>query len=212
MKFLVLTDLHQKTENIPWINGLVDRYSPDAVLYLGDITDLGTAQQAKEIISQFKGKVYAVPGNCDTPDTPEAISGTAVDMHGKSATVGGYYIAGLGGGNTSPFNSPVEYTEEQIDSMLRPISRPGMVLMTHAPAYDTMDHIPNGTPVGSTAIRKIIDEFHPIVALSGHIHEDFGMRKVGSTVCINPGPAMDKRAAMITLDGTKVDVEMIGPE
>ena len=41
MKFLVLTDLHQKTENIPWINSLVDEYSPDALLYLGDITDMG---------------------------------------------------------------------------------------------------------------------------------------------------------------------------
>ena len=46
MKFLVITDLHQKTENIPWINGLVDEYGPEAILCLGDVTDMGTGDQA----------------------------------------------------------------------------------------------------------------------------------------------------------------------
>ncbi len=211
MKLLVLTDLHQKTNMVPWINDLIDTERPDAVLCLGDITDLGTTEDAVSIISSIHGKKYVLPGNCDTWDVPRAVSGIAVDMHGRSAEILGHYIAGLGGGTVSPFNSPFELTENEIDSGLRPISKKGMILMTHAPAFDTFDHIPNGTPVGSRAIRKILEEFEPILAVSGHIHEDIGIKTVGRTVCVNPGPAMDGRAAVIEIEGSDVKARLIGP-
>ena len=211
MKFLVITDLHQKTENIPWINSLVDEYEPEAILCLGDVTDMGTGDQAAEILSRINCRVYCLPGNCDARDLPEKISRVATDMHGKSAEVGGVYIAGLGGSNITIFNTPFELTEEEIDSALRPISRPGMVLMTHAPSYDIFDHIPNGTPVGSPAIRKIVEEFKPVLALSGHIHEDFGVEKIGDTVFCNPGPAKDRYAAVVDIVEGGVTVKMIEP-
>ncbi len=211
MKLLVLTDLHQKTNMIPWINDLIDTERPDAVLCLGDVTDLGTTEDAVSIISSIHGKKYVLPGNCDTWDVPQAISSIAVNMHGRSTEILGYYMAGLGGGTISPFNSPFELTENEIDSGLRPISKKGMILMTHAPAFDTLDHIPNGTPVGSHAIRKIIDEFEPILAVSGHIHEDIGIKKIGKTMCVNPGPAMDGRAAVIEIENSDVKARLIGP-
>ncbi len=211
MKFLVITDLHQKTENIPWINGLVDEYEPEAILCLGDVTDMGTGDQAADIISKINCRVYCLPGNCDARDLPEKISRVATDMHGRSAEIGGVYIAGLGGSNITIFDTPFELTEEEIDAKLRPISRPGMVLMTHAPSYDIFDHIPNGTPVGSPAIRKIVEEFKPVLALSGHIHEDFGVEKIGDTVFCNPGPAKDRYAAVVDIVEGNVTVKMIEP-
>ncbi len=211
MKLLVLTDLHQKTNMIPWINDLIDTERPDAVLCLGDVTDLGTTEDAVSIISSIHGKKYVLPGNCDTWDVPQAISSIAVNMHGRSTEILGHYMAGLGGGTISPFNSPFELTENEIDSGLRPISKKGMILMTHAPAFDTLDHIPNGTPVGSHAIRKIIDDFEPILAVSGHIHEDIGIKKIGKTICVNPGPAMDGRAAVIEIENSDVKARLIGP-
>lgn len=211
MKLLVLTDLHQKTNMIPWINDLIDTEKPDAVLCLGDITDLGTTEDAVSILASVHGNKYVLPGNCDTWDVPKAISSVATDMHGKAMDLLGHYIAGLGGGTVSPFNSPFELSENEIDSLLRPISKKGMILMTHAPAFDTLDHIPNGTPVGSHAIRKIIDDFEPILAVSGHIHEDIGIKTIGRTVCVNPGPAMDGRAAVIDVTGAEVKARLIGP-
>lgn len=209
MKLLVFTDLHQKTERIPWINGLVESEKPDAVLCLGDITNLGTTEEAVSIISQISGEKYVLPGNCDTWDVPKAISGIAHDMHGKSAEICGRYVVGLGGGTISPFNSPFELTEDEIASTLDPLARPNMILMTHAPGYDTFDHIPNGTPVGSRAIRRIIDLYEPILAVSGHIHEDIGIKNVGKTMCLNPGPAMDGHAAIVRIKGGTVDAELL---
>lgn len=211
MKFLVITDLHQKASNIPWINDLTEKEKADAVLFLGDVTDMGTSDEAAEIVSSLKGKVYCLPGNCDPPDLPEKISRVAVDMHGKTVRVGDYDLVGLGGSNITIFGTPFELTEEEIDAKLRPVSKKRMILMTHAPAYGTLDHIPDGTSVGSPAIRKIVEDFRPIAALSGHIHEDIGAKYIDGTLFVNPGPARDGNAAVLTVDEGKASVRFIGP-
>ena len=36
-------------------------------------------------------------------------------------------------------------------------------------------------------MRAAIDEYQPVVGLHGHIHEAEGVKRIGSTVCINPG-------------------------
>jgi len=41
--------------------------------------------------------------------------------------------------------------------------------------------------VGSTAVRQLIEEFQPLLALHGHIHESRGINRIGRTVVINPG-------------------------
>ena len=42
-------------------------------------------------------------------------------------------------------------------------------------------------PVGSTAVRDVIDEFQPLLALHGHIHESRGEARLGRTLAINSG-------------------------
>jgi Icc-related predicted phosphoesterase len=42
-------------------------------------------------------------------------------------------------------------------------------------------------PVGSHAVRQIIEEYQPLLTLHGHIHESRGATTIGRTVCINPG-------------------------
>jgi len=211
MKFLVLTDLHQKASNLSWINRLIAERHPDAVLFLGDVTDMGTGEDAAEILSSINAEVYVLPGNCDPRDMPAKIADVAVDMHGKAAKLGPYDLVGLGGSNKTIFDTPFELSEEEIDAKLRPLARKGMILMTHAPAYGTFDHIPNGTSVGSPAILKIVQEFRPLVALSGHIHEDIGARTIDGTLFCNPGPARDGHCAILTVDGQHASVELLGP-
>ncbi len=211
MKFLVITDLHQKKSALQWINDILAKRGIDTVLFLGDVTDFGTAQDAVDIVKGINAKTYVLPGNCDPRDLPEKISSVAVDMHGKSAEIGGLYVAGLGGSNITIFNTLFELTEEEIDAKLRPICRKGMLLMTHAPSYGTLDHIPNGMSVGSPAIAKIVEEFKPIVALSGHIHEDVGCFERDGTLFLNPGPAKEGRSAILTIENGKASAELLGP-
>jgi Icc-related predicted phosphoesterase len=46
---------------------------------------------------------------------------------------------------------------------------------------------PHMIPVGSTGVRRAIEEFQPLAALHGHIHESPGMNRIGRTLCVNPG-------------------------
>ena len=91
------------------------------------------------------------------------------------------------------------------------VSDDGMVLMTHAPSYGILDQIPSGQSVGSPAIREIVDRYHPILAMSGHIHEAIGVVETDGTVFVNPGPAKDGRMAIVDITDGKVSVELIGP-
>jgi Icc-related predicted phosphoesterase len=42
-------------------------------------------------------------------------------------------------------------------------------------------------PVGSSAVRRLIENYQPVLAIHGHIHESGGERRIGETLCINPG-------------------------
>jgi Icc-related predicted phosphoesterase len=46
---------------------------------------------------------------------------------------------------------------------------------------------PNMIPVGSLAVRQVVEDFQPMLVLSGHIHESRGVTKIGDSVAINPG-------------------------
>jgi hypothetical protein len=209
MKFLVITDLHQHHSALGWINEEIEQYDVDFVLHLGDVTDLGTDKDAVDLLSKIKAKVYVIPGNCDPTTMPQAIKDVAVDMHGKKINIDGYDIVGLGGGNISPFQTPFELEDEDIYDALKANATEGMILMTHAPSYGVLDEIPSGIHVGCPAIKNIIDEYHPILALSGHIHEAIGCKVIDGTTFVNPGPAKDGYSAVITIEDKNVDVKML---
>lgn len=212
MRFLVFTDLHGKASVIDKINEMAKRHGAEFVVCLGDVTDMGTGEEAAGILERIDSQVYAVPGNCDPLDFPEKIAGAAVDMHGNAAVIGGRRFVGLGGSNITIFGTPFELEEDDIYDALEGVSEEGMVLMTHAPSYGILDQIPSGQSVGSPAIREIADRYRPILAMSGHIHEAIGVVERDGTVFVNPGPAKDDRMAVVDIDDAgKVSVELIGP-
>ena len=211
MRFLVITDLHQNTDMIDRFNGIIREKGAEFVLFLGDVTDFGTGEQAADIISRIESKVYVIPGNCDPLDLPEKIRDVAIDMHGNAADIGGYRLVGLGGSNITIFHTAFELEEEALYDGLKRNACEGMILMTHAPSIGILDEIPSGANVGSPAIKRIVDEYHPILALSGHIHEAIGCKVVDGTTFVNPGPAREGYCAVVDIADGKVDVELIGP-
>lgn len=63
-------------------------------------------------------------------------------------------------------------------------------------------------PVGSTAVRRLIETRRPVLSIHGHIHESGGERRIGETLCINPG----SEANHGVLRGYLVDVGRKGIE
>ena len=211
MKFLVITDLHENASAVDWINKLADENDVRAILFLGDVTDMGTCEDGRKILSQLKKETYLIPGNCDPEEISAENSDIINDVHGKAFEIDGLKFAALGGSNITIFGTPCELEEDEITSRLEVISSKGMILMTHAPSYGILDKIPSGLSVGSKAIREIVRKYRPIVALSGHIHEDIGMIEEDGTLFINPGPARDGHAVLLETDGKAVKAEAIGP-
>lgn len=57
-----------------------------------------------------------------------------------------------------------------------------------------------GEHYGSKLARRIIDKYHPILALGGHIHESRGKQKLGKTLVINPGAIHEGHYAIVEID------------
>ena len=208
MKFLALSDLHgdySKVEALQQCAGEVD-----AVLITGDITNFGPAGKALEFINMFDVPVLAVPGNCDPVDILEVLDGSkAINLHKSCHTIGDVTFMGLGGSNTTPFDTPFELTDEDIEQSLEKLldecSSIRNVLISHAPPYGYSDELPVGH-VGSQAIAKFVDRFALVVC--GHIHEARGTTMAGDTIVVNVGEASKGYGALITTNDN-VSVEHI---
>jgi uncharacterized protein len=71
---------------------------------------------------------------------------------------------------------------------------------------------PHMIPVGSTGVRRAIEEFQPIAALHGHIHESAGMSRIGRTLCVNPGSDYHTgriAGCLITLRGDRAQHQFV---
>jgi Icc-related predicted phosphoesterase len=60
---------------------------------------------------------------------------------------------------------------------------------------------------GSTAVRRFIEKYQPLLGLHGHIHEGIGANYIGRTLCINPGSEYAQgilRGVIIVIDNEKI--------
>ena len=209
MKFLVVSDIHASSSALDWINERITRHKVDAVLVLGDVTHFGPMQWALDFLAALKAPAYVIPGNCDPLELPREVEKVATDMHGKSVGLDGFQLVGLGGSNPTIFNTPFELSEDEILSRLEAVSSKGMVLMTHTPPFGTHDQIPSGINVGSTAVAEIVQRFSPLVVLSGHVHEARAVTEKDGTLYMNPGPAKDGYAGLLTLNEGRPEATLI---
>ena len=176
-------------------------------------------------------RIYFCPGNDDDPelDTVVRNGGKIAWIDGRSTSLGdGLAIAGLGGSNPTPWNTPREYSESELRTRLDAIAEPACgfartVWSIHVPPYDcSLDLCPElnsslqirvgpgavpKKPVGSTAVRSFLERRQPLLGLFGHVHEARGNIHLGTTVCVNPGSTYQEgtlSGALITLEVGKV--------
>jgi len=129
--------------------------------------------------------------------------GKVVDIDDK------HQMASCGFTNMTPWKCPRDIPEEELqgklDQIISQVSDPAnCILNFHCPPFGTsIDMAPKLTedlkpilepggnmemaPVGSTSVRKIIENHQPLLGLHGHIHESKGLAKIGRTLCVNPG-------------------------
>lgn len=149
-------------------------------------------ERCGEILQHRAGRVYVLPGNHESPAQIAALCERygLSNFHEQQMRVGRYHVAGLGCSNPTPFNTPGEYSEKEIEQRLsRFADLKPLVLICHAPPYGTaLDRVRNGVHAGSTAVRDFVNKQQPDYLLCGHIHEAAGLTvSLGSTKATNVG-------------------------
>ena len=182
---------------------------------------------------KLRGKVNTVimmPGNDDEAyiDDLLAESDWIVNPEGKVLTLLGNEVLATGLANMTPWKCPRDVEEDVLEKHLASLSSQvkdwkHAIVLTHCPPYDTkLDKAPKldekfnvvysggypvMIPVGSTSVRKLIEEYQPLLGLHGHIHEGKGIDHIARTTIINSGSEYYKgllSAALVNLEDDRV--------
>lgn len=155
-------------------------------------------------------KLIVCPGNDDRFDIDPLFKNCECteDAEGKVIWVDDYHeMINTGWTNPTPWKTPREESEEalakRIGALVNQIKDVrNSIFALHSPPHGCgLDEAPKikdfkasasqTVPVGSTAVREIIEKHQPMLGLHGHIHEARGQAKIGRTLCVNPGSSYE---------------------
>jgi Icc-related predicted phosphoesterase len=179
---------------------------------------------ADERLASTRVRVFVCPGNDDEAAIDEVLAGsTRLELaEGRVIAVDGYQLLSTGWSNVTPWRTYREEEEpelaERLEAMVSAASAPPerLVFNFHCPpAHTALDEAPKLTDdlmatghetshVGSTAVRRVIEDAQPLLSLHGHIHESRGAVRLGKTLSINPGSSYEQgmlQGVVVDLDG-----------
>ncbi len=212
--WIVIGDIHDQTGNIARIP---DLDQAQGIIISGDLTQLGGCPEAKKVLNTLPDlPVYAQIGNMDKPEIDTCLNEESKNLHGKAYELTpDIAILGIGGSTQTPFHTPSEFSEEQyatwLDEGWKQASRYSkQILISHNPPKDTAcDKISSGIHVGSSAVRKFIEEKQPDLCICGHIHEAKSEDRIGNTLILNPGMLSDGSYVIIEEKDGKLNAAII---
>lgn len=227
MKMIAVSDAHGYVDRVREI--LVKEGSAEVVVFCGDIAPyrrhfetLSLLRKLMLITSSFSvGYTIAVPGNVDYVEHYEqVVEPRFVHLHMRCRRVENVLFAGVGGSTITPFNTMLEYSEEEMHNILQSLytsciqNRTALenelyVLVTHTPPYSTTcDRAFNGEHIGSKSIRRFIESSKPMLALCGHVHESRCIDRINNTIVVNPGPLARGFYSIIYIDKGRVEANL----
>ena len=215
MRIVCVSDIHQAFGAIERLGG--ELAQADLVLLAGDLTHFGDPPEAFQVIDAFRTHnphVLSVTGNLDMAWVIDAFRDAGISLHGEARHFDGLGIFGCGGSNITPMDTPTEWEEPEIATVLErgyaaTAKATHRLLVCHVPPFDTrLDRLVNGTPVGSPAVRNFLEQRQPELAVVGHIHEGRGIDRIGRTVIINPGPLRDGGYVVIEYNGRQLTASL----
>lgn len=219
MRILAFTDIHGSYSMVEKILASENtRTGFDVIILGGDVTTRGTPEELRNAVIRFQkfGKpILAVAGNMDPVELEETFIalGGSINARGKIINDVGFF--GVSGAPHSFMHTPYEISEEEILQRAEigwseVKSARWKIFVPHAPPLNTkVDTVFSGKHVGSTSVRKFIEERNPDAVVCGHIHEARGIDSIGKTVILNCGQAGKGLYAVITVENT-LHAELVG--
>jgi Icc-related predicted phosphoesterase len=222
MRILAASDIHNDIENIISYIDKISMMNFDVIILIGDFTDYNiprgfTSQDIGELIIEefktFKKPILAVPGNFDK-DLIEVFEKNEISLHARGKIIDNVGFYGFGGART-PFNTPLEPSEEEIKAGLKKgyeeiKNCKVKIQVTHMPPFNTkVDIAYTGAHIGSEVIREFIENFKPNVSICAHVHEARGLDEIGQTKIINCGRFPEGYCGIIDVNEEVRDVKII---
>ena len=189
MKVLLFSDIHGDLRALERLVSL----PADVYVAAGDLSTFGRGlERCGEILKALRERVWVLPGNHETHEQTRALSERFgfFDFHRQVRAMKGAHWAGLGYSNPTPFDTPGEYTEEEIAEALAAFDglQP-LYLVVHFPPHGTrLDEVAPGRHAGSRVLRAWVEQAQPRYLFCGHIHECAGRDdRLGATQCFSVG-------------------------
>ncbi|AWI06723.1 metallophosphoesterase family protein [Clostridium drakei] len=199
MKIFSTSDIHGNFGELQKIIDFANsRIDIDVVIFCGDIAkdykwssikELRTFQSDdyscfKYMISKILNKrIYYILGNHDVflPDGTDMNYLTNVYKVGmEDASIPFEMLS------NNLYETDREGTEKELEIALQALGEvKEKFIVSHQPPYKCLDKGYSGHNYGSRSIRKMILHKNPSVFFCGHIHEEFGVDRLGNTVVIN---------------------------
>jgi uncharacterized protein len=176
--------------------------------------------------------VYISPGNDDPLEIDEAwrsseqihlVEGDVVDIGEE------FQMVSTGWTEPTPWDTDREEDRESLRERLdRTVAEiddfDRAIFNFHEPPYDSqLDEAPelddelrpkfgahSTEPVGSVAVRDVIEKHQPPLSLHGHIHESRGRTTIGDTTAINPGSVYSEGSLQGAVVDLTPEVEVVG--
>jgi uncharacterized protein len=166
---------------------------------------------AAERLEGAKVPIILIPGNDDPYDIDEPLAASQYCTNADGQVVdipGDLQVIGLGKSSPTPWHTPREVSEdafrEEIYSLADQAKDPKRtIFLIHCPPFgsglDTAPVLDQNLrlqasagdlirgPVGSTGVLEAVQKVRPLLSVHGHIHESGGEKKIGPTLCVNPG-------------------------
>jgi len=188
-RLLIFSDIHNDARALEKLMAS----EADYYFAAGDLVSWGRGlDKIAEPMKRRAEHMYVLPGNHESEsDIADFCKRHGfVNFHGGTLDVAGTHVAGLGYSTPTPFDTPGEYSEEEMAAQLEKfVEWKPSVLICHAPPLDTdLDRIKAGLHAGSLAVRKFIETHQPAYFFCGHIHEAEGLViQMGATRAQNVG-------------------------
>ncbi|MFZ9847292.1 MAG: metallophosphatase domain-containing protein [Flavobacteriales bacterium] len=178
MKVVFISDTHNRHHKVVLPKG-------DVLIHAGDVSGRGTQNEIEDFLKWFSSQPHQhkifIAGNHDffiqqqPQEFKEILPSNIVYLQDELVEIDGKKIYG------SPWTPRfmnwafMKEKGEDIAQVWRQIPNEIDVLITHGPAFGTLDKIYTGLPVGCEDLAIELRRIKPRCFLFGHIHEGYGV-------------------------------------
>jgi Icc-related predicted phosphoesterase len=187
MRILAFSDIHANVGFIRRFETLIKSQDVELAVCAGDLSLFGRGlRQMLQALNALSVPVILIHGNHESAESVQNLLNEFSNIqfiHEDAYTYKHLTFIGFGGGGFEERDPAFKrFTKKHAD-------KKNVVLLTHQPPHGTdLDEL-DDWHVGNKDITEFILTYKPVLAISGHIHENAQKKQVfHATVLINPGP------------------------